>query len=336
PVRNKNGCVWRYEPRTHRVERYIPYNFANPHGHVFDRWGQDFVTDGTGNQNYYALPFSGYLPEPDKHRGYFTFFPQRSRPAGGTEILSSTHFPEENQGNYLIANVIGFRGIFQYRVTEDGSGFGAEELDPIVQSSDLNFRPVDIEMGPDGAIYFLDWHNALIGHLQHHLRDPSRDDQHGRVYRVTYEGRDLSQQAVIAGQPITELLELLRSSEDRVRHRVRAELSARDSDEVPRAARAWADALDPAGADFEHHRLEALWLHQQHERVDLELLDLVLASSDPRARAAATRVLRYQRRGIPDALDRLERSARDENPRVRLEAVIAASHFEEARAASVA
>ena len=98
-VRNRNGCVWRFDPRTWRVERYVAYNFANPHGHVFDRWGQDFVTDGTGNVNYYALPFSGHLPEPLKHRTYFSFFAQRSRPAGATEILSSAHFPDEYQGN---------------------------------------------------------------------------------------------------------------------------------------------------------------------------------------------------------------------------------------------
>src|SRR5690606_30486154 len=47
PIRNRDACVWRYEPRTRRVERYVAYDFANPHGHVFDRWGQDFVTDGT-------------------------------------------------------------------------------------------------------------------------------------------------------------------------------------------------------------------------------------------------------------------------------------------------
>ena len=114
PVRNENGCVWRFEPRTFRVERYVPYDFANPHGHVFDRWGQDFVTDGTGNVNYYALPFSGFLPAPAKHSRYFPFFTQRSRPSAATEILSSAHFPDESQGNYLIANVIDFQGIFQY------------------------------------------------------------------------------------------------------------------------------------------------------------------------------------------------------------------------------
>ena len=336
PVRNHNGCVWRFEPRTSRVERYIPYNFANPHGHVFDRWGQDFMTDGTGNVNYYALGFSGHVTHPDKHRGYFPFFQQRSRPCGGTEILSSSHFPEENQGSYLVCNVIGFRGIFQYRMVDNGSGFGAEELDPIVQSDDPNFRPVDAEVGPDGALYFVDWHNAIIGHLQHHIRDPNRDAEHGRVYRVTYEGRPLATPTPIHGQPIPALLENLKSSEDRVRYRTRIELSGRDSDTVVAAARSWARALDASEADYTHHRLEALWLQQQHNAIDAELLESVFSSDDHRARAAATRVARQMRHQLPNAVDYMARAANDPHPRVRLEGVVGASFFDGAPAASAA
>ena len=59
--------------------------------------------------------------------------------------------------------MIGFQGIFQYELADDGSGFSAEEVTPLVQSTDPNFRPVDIEVGPDGAVYFLDWQNPLIG-----------------------------------------------------------------------------------------------------------------------------------------------------------------------------
>ena len=43
--------------------------------------------------------------------------------------------------------------------------------------------------GTDGSVYIIDWHNALIGHLQHNLRDPSRDHSHGRIWRVTYPDR---------------------------------------------------------------------------------------------------------------------------------------------------
>ncbi|MDP7573194.1 MAG: HEAT repeat domain-containing protein, partial [Myxococcota bacterium] len=205
-----------------------------------------------------------------------------------------------------------------------------------MQSSDPNFRPTDVEMGPDGAIYFLDWHNPIVGHLQHHLRDPSRDAEHGRIYRVTYEGRPLSRPPAIAGQSIDELLELLRSPEDRVRYRTRIELSGRDSDEVAQAAASWAAGLDDTAAGYEHALLEALWLHQQHDRMDRDLLVRLLRAEDPRARAAATRVLRYMRRHVKGAEDLLRAQAGDEYPRVRLEAVVAASSFQTSEAAGAA
>jgi len=327
PVRSRDGCAWRFEPRTWRVERYMAYGFLNPHGHVFDRWGQDFITDGTGNTNYYALPATGFLEEPQKHPTYFRFFEQRSRPAAATEILSSSHFPAQSQGNYLIANVIGFQGVFQYELAQDGSGFDANEVEPLLHSTDPRFRPSDIEVGPDGAVYVLDWHNPLIGHMQHHLRDPSRDKAHGRVLRVTCAGRELVEPATIAGRPVPELLELLKSPDDRVRYRTRIELSARPFATVLVAARAWAAGLDEGDLGFEHHRLEALWVQQQHNMLDEGLLTKVLASRDPRARAAGVRVLRALSERDEGALERLAIAIVDEHPRVRLEAVVALSFF---------
>ncbi len=335
-VRSANAAVYRFEPRTWKTEVYVAYGFANPHGHIFNYWGQDFVTDGTGNVNYYAAPFSTYLEHPAKHTGYFPFFQQRTRPAGGTEFLSSAHFPEEVQGNYLIANVIGFQGIQNYKVSDDGSGFSAVEVEPLVVSSHPNFRPVDVEVGPDGAVYFCDWHNPIIGHMQHHIRDPNRDTEHGRVYRVSYKGRDLLDPPKIAGASITDLLEVLKSKNDRERYRARIELSSRDSAEVIAAVDAWAAGLDKSNADYEHHLLEALWVHQQHDVVDPPLLHRMLKSAQARARAAATRVLCYWRDRVDNSLGLLRELAEDDFPRVRLEAVRACSFFQSAEAAEIA
>lgn len=336
PVRNANAGVFRYEPLTQKFEVFITYPFANPHGHVFDRWGQDFVTDGTGNVNYYAAAFSGHLDFPEKHRPMQPYFKQRTRPAGGTEILSSRHFPDEWQGDLMIANVIGFQGIHRYRYQDLDSGFTAVEQEPIVTSTDPNFRPVDIEMGPDGAIYFVDWQNPIIGHMQHNLRDPNRDHSHGRIYRVTHEDRPLSQPAKIAGEPIKALLDLLKSTEDRVRYRAKVELCSRDPDEVLAALGKWVDDLDPNGANFHHHLLEALWVHQFLDAVDVNLLKRNLTSKDPRARAAAVRVLCYWRDRVPGALDLLRALAVDDFARVRLEVVRAASFFNDPQALDVA
>ena len=335
-MRNNDACVWRFEPRTWKVDRYVPYNFQNPHGHVYDRWGQGFIHDGTDSPPYHATIISGHLDHPKKHSDAPQLYEQRTRPGSSSEILSSAHFPEANQGNLLVANVIGFLGILQYKIEEHDSSFHGVEVEPIVSSTDPNFRPADIEVGPDGAIYFTDWHNPLIGHMQHHLRDPSRDQSHGRVYRITYEGRPLLAPPKIAGASIEKLLDLLKDDGDRVRYRTRIELSARDTDEVIAAAEKWADGLDPEDPDYEHHMLEALWVHQQHNVVNERLLKRMLRSPDHRARAAATRVLCYWRDRVKDPLALLKVQVGDEHPNVRLEAVRACSFIRDPAAMEIA
>src|SRR5687767_8351011 len=172
-------------------------------------------------------------------------------------------------------------------------------------------------MGPDGAIYFTDWQNPIIGHMQHNLRDPSRDHAHGRIYRVTYEGRDLQKPAKIAGEPIDKLVELLKSPIDRERYRAKIELSSRESEDVIAAVQKWTKALNMQHDDYEHWLLEALWLHQHHNVVNEDLLGRLLGTRvppgstlrDPRARAAAARVLWAWRDRVPKSLEMFKKLA---------------------------
>ncbi|MFN0051528.1 MAG: PVC-type heme-binding CxxCH protein [Planctomycetales bacterium] len=336
PRRVANGAVFRYEPRSQKFDVYVSFGFANPHGHAFDRWGQDFVYDGTGADPFHAVLFSGDIDYPHKHGRPPRVYQQRTRPCSAIEILRSGHFPEEFQGNLLVNNVIGFQGILRYKLQDQGSSFSAVEAEPILSSSDPSFRPADVEIGPDGAIWFTDWQNPIIGHMQHNLRDPSRDRSHGRVYRVHCEGRALLKPTPIAGEPIDRLLELLKSPDDRVRHRTRIELSGRPSREVIAAATAWLKRLDPASADYEHHRLEGLWLHQSHNVVQPELLRQVLRSPDFQARAAATRIVPHWKDRLDKPLDLLQAQVNDEHPRVRLMAIWALSYFQGADAVAAA
>ena len=172
--------------------------------------------------------------------------------------------------------------------------------------------------------------------MQHHIRDPNRDQRHGRVYRLTYPGRPLLEVKPIAGQPIEKLLDLLKEPENRVRYRAKLELSARPSDEVIAATQKWVAALDRQDPRFEHQRLEALWIHQHHNVMNLPLLKEVLRGPDFRARAAATRVLCDMRDQVPNALELLQVQINDAHPRVRLEAVRACSYFPVAGALEVA
>ncbi len=334
-VRCANAGVFRYEPRAQKFETYVTYGFANPHGHVFDRWGQDIVVDGTGARPFHSVLFSGRLDYPEKHKTPPQVYQQRTRPCPGMEYLTSRHFPDEMQGNLLVANVIGFQGILQYKITDQDSSFTGTEQDVILSSTDPNFRPSDLKVGADGAIYFLDWQNPIIGHMQHNLRDPNRDRQHGRIYRITYEGRPLLEPEAIAGEPIEKLLDLLKEPEDRVRYRAKIELGGRPTADVIAAVQTWMDGLDPNDAEYEHQMLEALWVHQYHNVVNQELLARTLKSPDFRARAAATRVLCYWRDRIPSALDLMREQAADEHPRIRLEAVRSASFFDDPTAIEI-
>ena len=288
PVRNATAGVFRYEPRSQKFDIYINFGFANPHGHVFDRWGQDIVVDGTGANPFHAALFSGQTADyRQRHARPPQVYKQKTRPCPGIETLSSRHFPEENQGNLLVGNVIGFQGILQYKLADKGASIAGTEMEPILSSSDPNFRPSDIRIGPDGAIYFSDWHNPIIGHMQHNLRDPSRDRIHGRIYRITYKDRPLLTPVKIAAQQLDKLLDLLKEPEDRVRYRARIELSGRDTDQVVAGLQKWIGTLDKKNANYEHHLMEALWAYQAQNVVNEDLLKA--ACCGPRISAAARR-----------------------------------------------
>lgn len=328
PERCVNAGVFRFEPRTDKLDVYISYGFANPWGHIFDRWGQNFVADASGGANYFAAAFSGDVDYPHKHGGLKQFLTKQWRPTCGCELVSSRNFPEEAQGNYLLNNCIGFQGTLQYKMRDEGSGFAADPVEPLLQSSDLNFRPVDIEFAPDGSLFIADWFNPLIGHMQHNIRDPNRDHTHGRIWRIHYTKRPLVKPPQIAGQPIATLLNLFKTEpEERTRARVRTELWNRPTHEVIQEVGAWLAAQERSDPEYEHHKLEALWLHQAHDVINEPLLKELLRSPDYRARAAATRVLCYWRDRVEDPIGLLKTQVADEHPRVRLEAVRALSFF---------
>jgi putative membrane-bound dehydrogenase-like protein len=301
------SAMYRFDPRRFTIAMHAN-NSPNPHGIAFDYWGYHYATDGTGGRAFQVRPEkSGFTMH--------ELLKKEVRPVTACEVVSSAHFPESMQGDFLICNVIGFLGIKHYdleRNPETGTVWGEPAGDDLVvttinadgsktedksrglmMSGDKNFRPSDAIFAPDGSLYISDWHNAIIGHMQHNVRDPNRDHKHGRIYRMTATGRPLQPIVPIDGQPIAALLENLKSPIDGIRHRTRVELSERDSQEVITAVQQWIKQFDPQKKEDAHHLLEALWLHQQHNVKNTQLMGVLLTSPEPHVRIAANTVKHF-------------------------------------------
>jgi putative membrane-bound dehydrogenase-like protein len=306
-LQSSASAMYRFDPRRFTISMHAT-NSPNPHGISFDYWGYHYATDGTGGRAYQVRPEGNGFKMHE-------LLKKEVRPVTASEVVSSTHFPESMQGDFLICNVIGFLGIKHYhldRNPETGAVWGEPAGDELtvmrdngdgtktedksrglMMSGDKNFRPSDAIFAPDGSLYISDWQNVIIGHMQHNVRDPNRDHVHGRIYRMTAIDRPLQKPVAIDGQPISALLENLKSPVDGIRHRTRIELSERDSKEVIAATREWTKQFDPNKKEDAHHLLEALWLHQQHNVKNPELLDLLLKSPEPHARIAAKTVQHF-------------------------------------------
>lgn len=324
-----------FDPKTFEISRFTTPGYGNPWCMMFEPWGQGIVGDGTNAQQHWATALSGSQIGP--RRGLNPIFDnQGMRPALGNELILSRHFPESMQGQFTYACVINMNGLPRFSFRDDGAGFAGERLmlgdkkpDDLIRSTDKNFRPADPQIGPDGALWFGDWCNALIGHMQYSQRDPNRDKVRGRIYRLFAKDRPLLTPVTQYGKSERELLEQFREFEPRTRARARRELADRDTQTVLRAIQQWIPTI-PAN-DPEHARLltEALWVLQCHHTVDTALLDAVLSSPEPRARAAAVHVVSDMKRWIPDALERMRRASTDSHPRVRAEAARALSYYQD-------
>ena len=287
PLSTGASGMYRFNPRRHTIAFHAE-NRPNPHGISFDYWGYHYANDGTSGNAKQVVPHgTGFRMQ--------ELLKKQVRPVPANGVVSSAHFPESMQGDFLILNTIGFLGIKQYtleRNPDTGKVWG-EPKGNLLVSSDKNFRPTDMEFGTDGALYVADWQNVIIGHMQHNLRDPNRDHQHGRIYRMTAIGRSLQQPVPIAGASIQQLLDNLKHPIDGVRYRTRIELSGRNTDQVIAACQKWMQQFDPLKKEDAHHLLEALWLHQQHNVRNPQLLTQLLKSPEPHARIAAGTVQHF-------------------------------------------
>jgi putative heme-binding domain-containing protein len=328
------GGIWRFRPETMKLDIFAR-GWVNAWGHTFDRWGQSFVTDGAGGEGInYLVPGAAYPTVFGVPRILHGLNPGSPKYCG-LEMIDGRHLPDDWQGNLITHDFRGHR-VCRFVLHEDGAGFAARQQPDLISSEHVAFRPIDVKQGPDGAIYIADWYNPIIQHGEVDFRDPRRDHTHGRIWRVTAKGRKTVERPQFAKKTIPTVLDSLKSPETYERFQAKRYLKELGAEKVVPALTKWVKSLDPVDPRFEHHQLEGLWTYQSLDVPNPSLLEAVLKSKLPQARAAGVRIIPQWKESLPSALDWLEILVSDENPRVQMEAVRALSEFPELRAAALA
>ena len=101
--------------------------------------------------------------------------------------------------------------VVRFSVNEQGSAYVTKEMPIFIRTTNVTFRPIDVKLGPDGALYIADWSNPIIQHGEVDFRDPRRDRVHGRIWRVTYKGRPALEAPQLVKASNTDLLDDLLS-----------------------------------------------------------------------------------------------------------------------------
>ena len=317
-----NGGVWRYHP-TKDVFEVVAHGFSNPWGVDYDAKGQLFISACVIPHLWHVIPGGIYHRQGGQHFNPYvysdikTIADHRHRSAhGGARVYLSDAFPASQRGRIFMAN------IHEHAVLSDvlvpkGSGYAAHHGDDFMMANNAQWIGFSVEIGPDGALYVLDWHDGDI------CGQDVLHKESGRIYRIApavsqakdWEGRYGDLRALTDAQ----LVDLQRSPSDWHARRARVILQGRAAkmsltpDTHQRLRELFRSKVDG------DTRLRAMWaLHVTGGWAAEALVD-VLGDPDPHVRAWAIQLLAEDRAPSPAALAKFVQLARDDrSPVVRL------------------
>lgn len=194
-----SGNTFRFKEDGSRVEQ-TTYGRVNPFGFAFDERGYLYSTDCHSKPIYQLIPQGDY-PHFGKIPPALGFAPEMmtynlgSTALAGLVLYTAKQFPEEYRNCFYSGDVVTCR-IDRNTMTFEGTTPIAHKKEPLLVSRDPWFRPVDIKVGRDGALYVADFYNRIIGHYEVPLGHEGRDRTSGRIWRISYEGKENSAAAV--------------------------------------------------------------------------------------------------------------------------------------------
>jgi putative heme-binding domain-containing protein len=301
-IKMHSGNTYRIKTDGSRVEQWT-WGQVNPFGLAFDPLGNLYSAD-CHSRPIYQLLRGAYYPSFGKPHDGLGFGPEMlthdhgSTAIAGIAYYAATQFPKEFRDNIFIGNVVTNR-INRDRLERHGSTSKGIAMPDFLASDDPWFRPVDIKLGPDGALWVADFYTRIIGHYEVPLKHPLRTTEHGRIWRIVYRGPD--GRAAPPPPPVsraeTGVAELVKDLDDpnlTVRLTATHELVRRGG-EAGMAAVHRALTRQQYGP---HLRAHALWVLERQGKAGLATLDTAAADTDPLVRVHAMRVL-SERKELP-------------------------------------
>lgn len=186
--------IWRYHPVTKEFELFSEGG-GNTWGLDFDRHGNAIAgTNFGGNAMLHQVQGAYYLKGFSKHGplhnpntyGYFEHVPYAGFKGGhvtcGGTVYQGGAFPASFNDQYIACNVLS-NALYWHLIEPKGSSFTNRFGGDFLIGNDPWFRPIDTLIGPDGALYVVDWYDARANHVD--PRD-NWDRSNGRIYRVSY------------------------------------------------------------------------------------------------------------------------------------------------------
>ena len=196
-----SGNTYRFRPDGSAIEQ-VSWGQVNPFGMCFDRLGNQFTADCHSKPIMMILR-GGYYDSFDKPHDGLGFAPlatgdgHGSTGIAGMAAYEAEQFPAEYRGSMFVGNVM-TNTIHRDVPTWHGSSPWVEKPTDFVSCDDWWFRPVDLQLGPDGGLYVADFYNCIIGHYEVDLKHPRRDRRRGRIWRIVWQGSDGT---AVAGTP---------------------------------------------------------------------------------------------------------------------------------------